>query len=248
MCCTMLMQPNYGTINLLCLYFPCFEVSHYLCFTIMAPLLFVQSTKLHNLEKIKRALCNLHPLRYQKKALCPRWALALGVGPSFNISSLIELQHSTLLSGKPRHNEGAELLLPPTSERSILGQRTFSLLSPPLFLLLFYLVINENDKCWKWKFSGVTWAHPARKNLKDRAPVKDILVHWVQSCLDNTLSTPLQKFTKFPFEDSPITVLLTRELFQSFIPLVITNLPVMSLGFFPQKLLYPVNSAVFPPV
>lgn len=228
--------------------FPCFGVSHYLWFTIMAPLLFVWSTKLHNSKKIKRAPCNyLHSGTAKRLCTVPGepWHLVLALPSVFPLPP-VKLQHSTLLSRKPRHNEGTELMLPHPSERSILGQRLCHCCHPH-FLLLLYLVTNEKDKCRKWRISNVTWAHPARKNLKERAHEKDILVHWVQSCLENTLSSPLQRFTKFPFEESPITPLLTRDLLQSFIPLVIRNLPGISLGIFPQKFLYPVNSIVFPP-
>lgn len=100
------MQPKYRTINLLCRYFPCFEVFHYPWFTIMAPLLFVRSTKLHNSEKIKKALCNLPPLRYCRKALqCPR--RALDVGPPFNVSPLsgrAAAQHNSYSESKGTTN------------------------------------------------------------------------------------------------------------------------------------------------
>lgn len=80
----------------------------------------------------------------------------------------------------------------------------------PIFLLLFYLVTNEKDKCWKWRISNVTRAHPARKNLKHRANMEGILfTEFRADWKKTTLTSPLQKFIKFPFEDSPVTALLT---------------------------------------
>lgn len=105
----------------------------------------------------------------------------------------------------------------------------------PIFLLLFYLVTNEKDKCWKWRISNVTRAHPARKNLKHRANMEGILftefradwkTHWLVPC--KNLSSSLLKTLQL--------LLFSQELFHTFIPLVIRNLPGISLGFFSTEI------------